>query len=131
MSRTDLIADSLTILRNAYMAKRLEAFIPYSKLILKICEILKREGYIDNFRKIDEAKKSYIKVYLRYINKKSVVSEIKRVSKPSRRIYVKKDKIPYVAQGKGIAIISTSRGVLTDKEARKIGVGGELLFYIW
>ncbi|MBN2120104.1 MAG: 30S ribosomal protein S8 [Candidatus Omnitrophica bacterium] len=131
MSRTDLVSDCLASLKNAIVAKKDEVIIPYSKLLFKICEILKTEGYIENFRQMEEAKKVFLKVYLRYRNKKSVVSTMRRISKPSLRVYVKKDKVPRVLRGKGLALISTSQGLFTDKEARQRGIGGEVLFYIW
>ncbi len=131
MSRTDLISDSLTIIRNAGLVKKEDALIPYSSIVLTVCDILKKEGYIENYRKIDENKKQMIKVYLRYRNKKSVISSIKRVSKPSLRVYVDKFNIPRVLNGRGIAVLSTSKGVFTDKEARKLGIGGEVLLHVW
>ena len=131
MSRTDLISDSLTVIRNAALAKKEDVTIFYSGIVFKICEILKNEGYIENFRKIEEGKKSFIKVYLKYRNKKSVFSRIRRVSKPSLRVYARKDKIPWILRGKGMALISTSKGILTDAQSRKAGLGGEVLFYIW
>jgi len=132
MSRTDLIADAFTIIRNAARVKKEEVLIPYSKLLVKIMEILKREGYIENFKELDmPGRFKMIKVYLKYEGKKSVINDIQRVSKPGRRIYVDKKNIPRVLQGYGIAIISTSSGILTDKEARKLGVGGEYIGYVW
>ncbi len=133
MSRTDLIADSLVALKNASLAKKEEVIIPYSNLLFRICEILKREAYIENFREIEEGKKKFIKVYLKYKykDKRPCISEIKRISKPSLKVYVKKKEIPSVLKGKGLALISTSRGVLTDKEAKAKGIGGEVLCFIW
>lgn len=131
MSRTDLISDVLASLKNAFVAKKDELIIPCSRTILKITEILKSQGYIENFRKIEESKKMSIKIYLKYKNKKSVISQVRRISKPSRRVYVKKGEIPQVLKGRGLALISTSKGLLTDKDARKNGLGGEVLFYIW
>jgi len=131
MSRTDLISDSLTIIRNAGLAKKEDALIPYSSLVLTICDILKKEGYIENYRKIDENKKQTVKVYLKYRNKKNVISRIEKISKPSLRVYVDKSNIPYVLNGRGTAVLSTSKGVFTDKEARKLGVGGEVLLHVW
>ncbi len=132
MSRTDIIADAFTIIRNAARAKKEEALIPYSKILLKIMEILKREGYIENFKEFDiPGRYKMIKVYLKYEGKKSVISDIQRVSRPGRRIYVDKKNIPRILQGYGIAILSTSSGILTDREARELGVGGEYIGYIW
>jgi len=102
------------------------------RICFRIMEILKREGYIENFKELDiPGRFKMIKVYLKYEGKKSVINDIQRVSKPGRRIYVDKKNIPRVLQGYGIAIISTSSGVLTDKEARKLGVGGEYIGYVW
>lgn len=131
MSRTDLLSDNLISLKNAAMAKKDSVVVPYSGLFFNICEILKNEDYIENFRKLEEGKKNFIKLYIKYQNKKCVFTEIKRISKPSRRFYVEKSKVPYVLRGRGLALISTSSGLLTDREARKKGLGGEVLFYIW
>lgn len=131
MSRTDLISDVLASLKNAFVAKKEELIVPYSYTIFKISEILKSQGYIENFRKIEDSKRMYIKLYLKYKNKKSVISQVRRISKPSRRVYVKKGEIPQVLGGRGLALISTSKGLLTDIQARQSGLGGEVLFYIW
>ena len=131
MSRTDLVSDAFTMIRNAIQVKKEEVMIPYSRTTLRIIEILKQEGYIDNFKEIELFRHKTIKVYLKYDGKKSVLSVIKRVSTPGRRIYAKKKTLPEVNQGYGIAIVSTSNGIFTDKEARKIGVGGEVIGYVW
>lgn len=131
MSRTDLIADAFTIIRNAVKVKKEDTLIPCSKVLLKICEILKKEGYLENFKEVDLENFKNIKVYLKYDGKKSVLSEIKKISKPGRRIYVKKEKIPSVLRGYGIALISTSANILTDKEAKAKGIGGEYIGKIW
>jgi len=131
MSRTDLIADVFTIIRNAVKVKKDDALVPYSNVVLKICEILKREGYLENFKEVDLGHFKNIKVYLKYDGKKSVISQIKKVSKPGRRIYVNKLKIPSVLNGYGIALISTSQGILTDKEAKEKGLGGEFMGRVW
>lgn len=131
MSRTDLISDALTIIRNALMVKKKEEIIPFSKTLLGICEILKNRGYIENFRKLEEGKKNYIKVYLKYEGQKSKIHQIKRISKPSRRVYVSRKNLPRIKQGRGLAVISTSKGLLSDEEARKLEVGGEVLFSVW
>lgn len=131
MSRTDLIGDAFTIIRNAAQARQEETLLPWSNLLVKICEILKQEGYLENFKEVDLERFKKIKVFLKYEGKKSIFTEIKRVSKPGRRIYVKGSKVPSVLRGYGIAIISTSSGILTDREARKKGVGGEILGMIW
>jgi len=131
MSRTDLIADSFTIIRNAVMAKKEDTMLPYSKALLKICEILKREGYLENFKEVDLENFKNIKVYLKYDGKKNVINGIQKVSKPGRRIYVKKEKIPLVLRGYGIALISTSANILTDREAKTKGIGGEYIGKVW
>lgn len=131
MSRTDLIGDAFTIIRNAAQARQEETLLPWSNLLVKICEILKQEGYLENFKEVDLERFKKIKVFLKYEGKKSIFTEIKRVSTPGRRIYVKGSEVPSVLRGYGIAIISTSSGILTDREARKKGVGGEILGMIW
>lgn len=131
MSRTDLISDSFTVIRNGIKVKKEDVVIPYSNNLLKICEILKREGYIDNFKEIELDNFKKIKVYLKYERKKSVLSQIRKISTPGRRIYVKREKIPVILRGYGLAIISTSQGILTNKEAKAKGVGGEYIGTIW
>lgn len=132
MARTDLIADALTIIRNAIMAKKENADVPASKTVKSILEVLKKEGYIDNFKPIEDKRQGILRIYLKYVDLKSAIRNIKRVSKPSLRVYVKRDKVPLVLRGRGLAIISTSKkGIITDKEARKEGLGGEVVAYIW
>ena len=131
MSRQDLIADNLISLKNASLVGKEEVVVPFSNLFLRICEVLKREGYIKNFRELEEGKKKFVKVYLEYKDKKPLISEVKRISKPSLRVYAKKDKIPQVLKGKGLALISTPQGILTDKEARAKSLGGEVICFIW
>ncbi len=131
MSRTDLVADSLTIIRNAFRVKKEEALIPCSKVMLGIVNILKEEGYIDNFKEIELGKIKKIKVYLKYQRKKSAITQIKKISRAGRRTYVDKDNIPNVLSGYGLAIISTSRGIISNKVARKRGLGGEVVCYVW
>lgn len=131
MSRSDLIADCFTIIRNAIMIKREMVDIPASNIIKSILEILKKEGYIENFKLIEDKKQGQVRVYLKYVAEKSAIRNIKRVSRPGLRAYVKGKKVPVVLRGKGIAIISTSKGVLTDKDAREKGLGGEVIGYIW
>lgn len=131
MSRTDLIADALTMIRNAIMAKKENLDIPASDTIKSILEILKKENYIDNFKFIEDKKQGVLRVYLKYLLGKPAIRNIRRVSKPGLRVYVKKDKVPLVLRGKGLAIISSSKGVITNKQAREIGSGGEILCYVW
>ncbi|MCM8789726.1 MAG: 30S ribosomal protein S8 [Candidatus Omnitrophica bacterium] len=131
MSRTDLIADVFTIIRNAIMAKKESVDVPSSNTIKSILEILKKENYIENFKLIEDKKQGLARIYLKYIAGKSAIRNIKRISRPGLRVYVKKDKVPSVLRGRGIAIISTSRGLKTDAEAREAGAGGEVIGYIW
>lgn len=131
MSRTDLVADAFTMIRNAIRIRREDVSVPFSGSLLKICEILKNEGYVENFKEVDVNSRKHIKVYLKYDGKKSVINEIKRVSKPGRRIYVTRDKIHSVLQGHGIAMISTSSGIMTDRDARAKGIGGEYVGLVW
>jgi small subunit ribosomal protein S8 len=131
MSRTDLIADAFTIIRNAARAYKEEVFIPYSNILSKICQILKEHEYIENFKEAETKSFKQIKVYLKYDGKKSVISQIKRVSRPSRRIYKKKDENFSVLGGYGLSIISTSKGIFTDKQVKKEGLGGEVIAMVW
>lgn len=131
MSRTDLIADTFTMIRNAIMANRENLDVPASRLSKDILDILKRENYIDNYKLIEDKKQGILRIYLKYTGNKSAIRTIKRVSRPGLRIYVKRDKVPSVLRGRGIAIISTSKGILTNKEAKEQGVGGEVIGYVW
>lgn len=131
MSRTDLLADSFTMIRNAIMARKENVDIPAMDTTKSILEILKREGYIDNFKLIEDKKQGTLRVYLKYTLGKSAIKNIKRVSKPGLRVYVKKEKVPHILRGKGLAIVSTSRGIVSDSQARELGVGGEVLVYVW
>ncbi len=129
---TDPIADMLTRIRNALVAKHEEVDIPASTPKKAIAEILLAEGYIKGFEMRQEGVAKYIRVALKYgPNKVKVITGLKRISKPGLRVYARKDKLPKVLNGLGIAILSTSRGIMTDREARKQGVGGEVLAYIW
>jgi len=129
---TDPIADMFSRIRNALMVKKKEVVIePVSKLKRAILEILKKEGFIEDFVFVENPPGHKFIVKLKYYNGIPAIQGIERVSKPGRRIYVKKNEIPWVKSGLGIAILSTSKGVVTDKEARKLGVGGELIGYIW
>ena len=128
---TDPIADLFTRIRNGLMVKHPRVDVPGSKMKARIVEILKEEGYIKNFRIYKDNLQGIIRVYLKYKGDESVIRGIKRVSKPGRRSYVKRDEIPNVLNGLGLAILSTSSGVLTDQECREKGVGGEVLGHIW
>ena len=131
MSRTDLIADAFTIIRNAGRAKKEEAYVPYSKSLSKICDILKNADYLQDHKEVDLGKFKKIKVYLKYEGKASAIRQIERVSSPGRRVYVRKDAVPSVLQGYGIAIVSTSLGILSGDEAKAKGIGGELIGKVW
>ncbi|MDO8662790.1 MAG: 30S ribosomal protein S8 [Candidatus Omnitrophota bacterium] len=131
MSRTDLIADCFTIIRNAIMTKKDSVDVPASNMIKAILDILKREGYIDNFKLIEDKKQGQVRIYLKYVAGKSAIRNIKRISRPGLRLYVKHKKVPIVLRGRGLAIVSTSGGILTDKDAREKGLGGEVIGYIW
>ncbi|MEW6288697.1 MAG: 30S ribosomal protein S8 [Thermodesulfobacteriota bacterium] len=132
MSISDPLADMLTRIRNARMVKFESLEMPYSKLRSGVAEILKKEGYISDYQVIKDNNQGVMKISLKYDqNRNPVISGLKRVSKPGCRVYVKSDDIPKVMSGLGIAIISTSSGILTDREARKNGVGGELLCTVW
>jgi small subunit ribosomal protein S8 len=131
MSRTDLIADVFTIIRNAIMIKKDTVDFPASGNIKSIMSILKKNEYIDNFKLIEDKKQGVVRVYLKYTAGKSAIRNIKRVSKPGLRVYVRSKKVPAVLRGRGLALVSTSKGVITDKEARELGVGGEIIGYIW
>jgi len=131
MSRTDLIADTFTMIRNAVMVKKDTLDVPASGTVKAILEILKKENYIDTFKPLEDKKQGSIRVYLKYLLGKSAIKNIKRVSRPGLRIYVKHDKIPSVLRGRGLAVISTSKGIVTGKEAKEQGLGGEVIGYIW
>lgn len=132
MTMTDPIADMLTRIRNANVAGHSVVDIPASKMKKSIAGILKEEGYIDNFEVVEDSKQGTIKVTLKYgAEKERVISGIKKISKPGLKTYAKASDIPKVLGGLGIAIISTSKGVISDKEARKLGVGGEVICYVW
>jgi small subunit ribosomal protein S8 len=132
MSITDPIADMLTIVRNGSRAKKEKVDVKNSRLSREILNIFKKEGYIKNFKTIDDKKQGVIRIYLKYEEDKApLITQIKRISKPGLRIYANKENVPRVLNGLGTAVISTSRGVLTGKEAKKEKVGGEVVCYIW
>ena len=132
MNTTDPIADMLTRIRNANSAKFKTVDIPASKMKKSIAQILFDEGYIKEVEEIDDNNQGIIRVSLKYTDKgKNVISGLKRISKPGLRIYAAKDELPKVLNGLGIALISTSQGIMTDKKARELGIGGEVLAYIW
>jgi small subunit ribosomal protein S8 len=132
MQITDPIADMLTRIRNANTAKHETVDIPASNMKKAIAEILNNEGYIKGYQIIEDGKQGVIRVTLKYTgNKEKVISGIKRISKPGLRMYAPADELPRVLKGLGIAIISTSKGIMTDKEARKLHIGGEVLAFVW
>lgn len=132
MCMVDPIADYLTRIRNAAMARHNKVDIPASKILKAITQILYEEGYILNYTTLEDKKQGILRIYLKYgENKKSVIRGLKRVSSPGLRYYVSVENIPRVLGGLGIAILSTPKGILTDKKARKERVGGEVLCYVW
>ncbi|MEN9281747.1 MAG: Ribosomal protein [Bacteroidota bacterium] len=131
MPVTDTIADFLTRIRNASAARHKSVDVPASNLKMAIAEILKDQGYIQDFSKSEDGKQGVLSLKLRYYYGQPVIREIQRVSKPGRRIYAPVERLPRVRNGLGIAIISTPRGVMTDKQARRENVGGEVLCTIW
>jgi small subunit ribosomal protein S8 len=129
---TDPIADMLTRIRNGIAARHERVLVPASKTKIALAKILLGEGYIERFEVTKDKPQPVIRVWLKYTeDKEPVLTGLKRVSKPGCRIYAKADKIPRVLSGMGVAILSTSRGVMTDQAARRLGVGGEVLCYIW
>ncbi len=132
MSMTDPIADMLTRMRNGIIASFDTVDVPSSKLKINIAKILKSEGFIKNYKVIADKKQGLIRIFLKYDeNGEPVIGGLKRVSKSSCRVFAKKDKVPMVLNGFGINVLSTSKGVMTDKQARKLGVGGEILCSVW
>lgn len=130
----DTVADALTRIKNGYMARRTEVVLTYSKLVLAVLKVLEKEGYIENFKeKKDEKNKNIIQILvgLKYDGKKPVLTDLKKISKPGLRVYKSSKKLPRVLNGLGVAIISTPKGVMTDRQARKAGLGGEILAYVW
>ena len=128
---TDPIADMLTRIRNAQMARHRRVDMPVSKLKVEVARLLKDNHYIHDYKVLDDGKHPVLRLYLKYFQDKPVIRELRRVSKPGLRQYVGVDEIPRVRNGLGMALLSTSRGVLTDREARAAKVGGELLAIVW
>ncbi len=131
MSRSDLIGDAFTIIRNGVRVQKEEVVIPHSVLLAKVCDILKNEGYIENFAEVDLGNYKQLKVYLRYEGKKSAITQIKRVSRPGRRVYVSGSDVPVALNGYGVTLMSTSSGILTDKQAKEKSTGGEVIGMVW
>ena len=128
---TDPIADMLTRIRNGNMKKHESVEVPASNMKESLAQILLDEGYIKGFNVVEDNKQGMITIDLKYVDDQRVISGLKRISKPGRRVYVRANEVPRVLDGLGIAVLSTSHGVLTDKQAREEGVGGEVLCYIW
>ncbi|MDQ0220568.1 30S ribosomal protein S8 [Peribacillus cavernae] len=132
MVMTDPIADMLTRIRNANMVRHEKLEVPASKIKKEVAEILKREGFVRDVELIEDNKQGIIRIFLKYgANNERVITGLKRISKPGLRVYAKTGEVPRVLNGLGIAIVSTSQGLLTDKEARTQQVGGEVLAYVW
>ena len=131
MSMQDPIADMLTRIRNGNMKKHESVEVPASNMKKSLAQILLDEGYIKGFNVVEDNKQGMITIDLKYVDDQRVISGLKRISKPGRRVYVRANEVPRVLDGLGIAVLSTSHGVLTDKQAREEGVGGEVLCYIW
>ncbi|MDR1832169.1 MAG: 30S ribosomal protein S8 [Fusobacteriaceae bacterium] len=131
MYLTDPIADMLTRIRNANAVMHEKVDVPHSILKEKIAEILREQGYIASYKVVTEGNKKTIRIYLKYDGKERVIKGIKRISKPGRRVYSSVETMPRVLSGLGVAIISTSRGIVTDKVARSQNIGGEVLAFIW
>lgn len=135
MSMSDPIADMLTRVRNAMMRQHTTVAMPSSKLKLAVAKVLKDEGFIEDFQVVDGSPFNLLQLKLKYIgdkkNRRSVITGLERVSKPGRRVYVGKKEIPWVLSGMGIAIVTTSQGVMTGQRARRLGVGGEVLCKVW
>ena len=130
MSMSDPIADMLTRIRNAQMVQKVSVVMPASKLKTAIAEVLKAEGYIDNFAVRGEATKPQLEIALKYYAGKPVIEHIERVSRPGLRVYKGRHDIPTVMNGLGVAIVTTPKGVMTDRKARQAGIGGEVLCYV-
>ena len=132
MQITDPIADMLTRIRNAGMARHESVDVPASKMKTAIAEVLLKEGYIKAFQIVDDGTQGVIRITLKYLpGKERAIQGLKRVSKPGLRVYAGADELPRILKGLGVAIISTSKGIMTDKEARKAHVGGEVLAFVW
>ncbi|WP_181351025.1 30S ribosomal protein S8 [Thalassobacillus sp. CUG 92003] len=132
MTMTDPIADMLTRIRNAHMVRHEKLELPASNVKKEIADILKREGFVRDYEFVEDNKQGILRVFLKYgQDEQRVITGLKRISKPGLRVYAKADEVPRVLNGLGIALVSTSNGVLTDKEARQQAVGGEVLAYVW
>lgn len=131
MSVSDPIADTLSIIHNALHARKETVEFPASKLLERILDLFKKDGYIEDFRLLKDDKQGILKIYLKYENNKPAITGLKRISRPGLRVHADKMEIPRVLNGLGTAILSTSKGVITDREARKLKVGGEVICAVW
>jgi small subunit ribosomal protein S8 len=132
MAVSDPISDFLTCVRNAIRARHRKVDVPSSRMKAELAKVLLRERYISNFKVIEDDKQGVLRIYLKYnADERNVIGGLLRVSKPGRRVYVAKDRIPRVMGGLGTAILSTSRGLMTDREAREAGLGGEVVCQLW
>lgn len=132
MVMTDPIADMLTRIRNANNVRHEQLEVPGSKLKQQVAEILKREGFIKDVEFVEDDKQGVLRIFLKYgHNEEKVITGLKRISKPGLRVYAKADEVPRVLGGLGVAVVSTSKGIVTDKEARQQNIGGEVLAYVW
>lgn len=131
MNMTDPIADMLTRIRNATMARHTRVLVPASNMKVAIAQILKEEGYVRDFDVVKDNPQGTIRITLRYVDRRPVLTQLKRVSKPGLRVYTRRDAIPRVRGGLGTAIISTPQGVMTGRKAYQLGLGGEVVCYVW
>ena len=131
MVMTDPIADMLTRIRNANQMRHEVVEMPASRIKLLMLEVLKREGYVNDVEYVEDSKQGILRVYLKYAKNERVIKGLKRISKPGLRVYAKSEELPRVLNGLGIAVISTSEGIVTDREARQKQIGGEVLAFIW
>ena len=128
---TDPIADMLTRIRNAVLIKTEKVDIPASKMKVEVAKILKEEGFIKSYKIIKDKKQGILRITLKYTENEPMITGLKRISKPGRRVYVGKGKVPKAMGGVGVAIVTTSKGILTDEECRRDGVGGEVICHVW
>ncbi|MFZ5800142.1 MAG: 30S ribosomal protein S8 [Candidatus Omnitrophota bacterium] len=131
MSMSDPISNMLNMIRNAGKRRLPSVDVPASKLNQSILQVFKDGGYVENFRFIEDRRQGVLRIYLKYINREPAITGLKRVSRPGSRVYARGEKIPSVLNGIGTAVISTSKGVITDKQAREMKIGGEVLLFIW
>ena|SRR5690554_1886760 len=131
MVMTDPIADMLTRIRNANQMRHEVVEMPASRIKLQILEVLKKEGYINDVEYIEDNKQGILRIYLKYFKNERVIKGLKRISKPGLRVYAKAEELPKVLNGLGVAVISTSEGIITDREARQKQIGGEVIAYVW